>query len=138
MTRMTYAEQLKHPKWQKRRLEILDRAKFRCESCEDSETTLHVHHKRYRKGAMAWEYSDQELIALCEDCHESEHSDSVDVGPGEFRAVVAILATFRSRLDDDELTLRVARATYFENPDPVFEAERARQLSELRRRMANA
>jgi len=72
MSKMTYSEQLKHPKWQKRRLEILNRAGFRCESCEESEKTLHVHHKRYHKGAMAWEYADDELVALCEDCHASE------------------------------------------------------------------
>ena len=70
--KLTYAEQLKHPKWQKRRLEILQRANFRCESCDDAEKTLHVHHKRYRKGAMAWEYEDSELTALCEDCHANE------------------------------------------------------------------
>jgi hypothetical protein len=72
MSRMTYTEQLKHPKWQKRRLEILNRANFKCESCDDAEKTLHVHHKRYRKGAMAWEYDDSELTALCEDCHANE------------------------------------------------------------------
>ncbi len=69
---MTYAEQLKHPNWQRRRLEILQRAEFRCESCADADTTLHVHHKIYRKGSKAWEYSDSELEALCERCHEAE------------------------------------------------------------------
>lgn len=70
--KMTYAEQLKHPKWQKRRLEILNRARFECENCGDKDNTLHVHHRIYRKSAMAWDYSDEELAALCEACHEAE------------------------------------------------------------------
>jgi 5-methylcytosine-specific restriction endonuclease McrA len=73
MSKMTYSEQLKHPKWQKRRLEILDRAGFSCEGCGDKDKTLHVHHKIYHKGAMAWEYEDRELVAFCESCHGEWH-----------------------------------------------------------------
>jgi broad specificity phosphatase PhoE len=69
----TYSERLKDPRWQRRRLEILQRADFSCEKCEAKDKTLHVHHKLYRKGAMPWEYADHELISLCEDCHESWH-----------------------------------------------------------------
>jgi hypothetical protein len=71
---ISYSERLKSPHWQRRRLEILSRANFRCEMCESTEKTLHVHHKLYRKGAMPWEYEDHELQALCADCHENtEH-----------------------------------------------------------------
>lgn len=70
---ITYAERLKDPRWQRKRLERLQIAEFRCESCEDETKTLHVHHKFYRKGAMPWEYTDQELEVLCEDCHEAIH-----------------------------------------------------------------
>jgi hypothetical protein len=69
----SYYEQLKHPKWQARRLEVLNRAGFTCEACGDQETTLHVHHILYRKGAAPWEYADHELQALCENCHASWH-----------------------------------------------------------------
>jgi hypothetical protein len=69
----TYSERLKDPRWQRRRLEILQRSDFSCERCEATDKTLHVHHKLYRKGAMPWEYADHELHALCEDCHEEEH-----------------------------------------------------------------
>lgn len=78
---MNYLEQLKHPKWQRRRLEILQRADFRCESCNADDKTLHVHHKRYRAGAMAWEYGDDDLIALCEPCHQKQHG--VQPAPSE-------------------------------------------------------
>lgn len=65
-----YQKLLRHPLWQRRRLEILELADFTCQICASTEKTLHVDHKLYRKGAKPWEYSDEELEALCEDCHE--------------------------------------------------------------------
>lgn len=65
----TYYELLKHPKWQKKRLEILEAAGFECECCGGKEKTLHVHHKYYQKGLKPWEYPDDSLQCLCEDCH---------------------------------------------------------------------
>lgn len=64
---MTYAEKLKSPKWQKRRLEILNRDKFKCKKCGDTETTLHVHHLSYH--GEPWEAPSDELDTLCEHCH---------------------------------------------------------------------
>jgi len=64
-----YLESLKNPKWQKKRLKILEKANFECTSCGDKEKTLHVHHSYYLKGKKAWEYPDNSLHALCEDCH---------------------------------------------------------------------
>lgn len=69
---MTYAEQLKDPRWQRRRLEVLNQANFECTCCGNKEKTLHVHHKIYRKGHKVWEYPDAELEVLCEDCHLNE------------------------------------------------------------------
>lgn len=79
MAKMTWFEQLKHPKWQKRRLEVLERFGWRCGECDADERTLHVHHKRYVKGRMAWEYEDHELEALCDECHKSEHEIRSDI-----------------------------------------------------------
>ena len=73
MAKMTYSEQLKHPNWQRKRLEMLSDANFECTNCGEKEKTLHVHHKQYIKGRMAWEYENSQLDVLCEDCHESEH-----------------------------------------------------------------
>jgi 5-methylcytosine-specific restriction endonuclease McrA len=88
MSRMTYTEQLKHPKWQKRRLEILSRAEFKCEECQDEENTLHVHHLLYRKGAVAWDYSDDELRALCESCHAEWH-----LAEAQLKSLLPLLST---------------------------------------------
>lgn len=76
MGNLTYSEQLKHPNWQRKRLEMLSEADFTCQSCFSKEQTLHVHHKQYFKGRKAWEYSNDELAVLCEVCHEGEHESS--------------------------------------------------------------
>lgn len=73
MTKMTYAEQLKHPNWQRKRLEMLELAEWECSECGCSDRTLHVHHKQYFKGRMAWEYESYELAVLCDECHKDEH-----------------------------------------------------------------
>lgn len=65
----SYGELLRDPRWQQRRLKTLERAGWMCEECGNSERTLHVHHKLYRKGAAPWEYTDAELKCLCEHCH---------------------------------------------------------------------
>lgn len=71
---MTFAEQLKHPKWQQKRLEVMQRCGFMCINCEDKNTTLHIHHPFYRKGAKLWEYETDELLCLCEKCHQETHA----------------------------------------------------------------
>lgn len=73
-TKPTYREQLLHPNWQRRRLEMLSKHDYTCESCGDKESTLHVHHKRYVKGRLAWEYVDDELSVLCASCHTDQHA----------------------------------------------------------------
>jgi hypothetical protein len=72
MSKKTYLEKLKEPRWQKKRLEVFDRSNWECECCGDKEKTLHVHHKAYKKNAEPWEYEEHELACLCEDCHEYE------------------------------------------------------------------
>jgi len=71
-----YTDQLKHPKWQRRRLEIMQRDGFACKRCSADDKTLNVHHKLYHSGAAPWEYADDELVTLCEDCHEAEHKET--------------------------------------------------------------
>lgn len=68
---MTYAEKLKDPRWQKKRLRILERDGFKCLYCSDTDKTLHVHHGYYESGKDPWDYEDDTLHTLCEDCHVS-------------------------------------------------------------------
>lgn len=71
-TKETYREWLKHPNWQRKRLEILERDNFTCVLCGTSEHTLHVHHWRYIWGRKPWEYAAEDLATLCEECHGME------------------------------------------------------------------
>lgn len=65
----TYAEKLKDPRWQRKRLEIMQRDEFACTHCGDVGSTLNVHHLYYKKGRDPWEYDDEVLITVCESCH---------------------------------------------------------------------
>ena len=76
---MTYADQLKSPKWQKKRLEILERDNFSCTSCGGKEKQLHVHHGYYEKNILLWDYIDETLHTLCDDCHELAHEELLEV-----------------------------------------------------------
>ena len=70
---MKYSDKLKDPRWQKKRLEILEERKWLCESCGDGKKTLHVHHKYYDYDKDPWDYQSQAYSVLCEECHEDEH-----------------------------------------------------------------
>jgi hypothetical protein len=69
MAKLSYAEKLKDPRWQKKRLEIMQRDKWTCQLCGDSRQVLHVHHKEYINGREPWEYDNTQLVTVCETCH---------------------------------------------------------------------
>lgn len=75
MSKKSYYEKLKDPRWQKKRLRILERAGWRCQECYDDTATLHVHHGFYGKAFEPddsfepWDHPDDTLWALCENCH---------------------------------------------------------------------
>jgi hypothetical protein len=70
---MTYAEKLKDPRWQKKRLEVLNEAGFTCENCGDGKEELSVHHRYYKKGADPWEYDMDDYVVMCKKCHSRLH-----------------------------------------------------------------
>lgn len=70
----TYSELLKDPRWQRKRLEILQRDNFTCQDCQDSSSPLHVHHRYYVARREPWNYPNSALVTLCNDCHELEES----------------------------------------------------------------
>lgn len=71
----TYSEKLKHPKWQKKRLQVLNRDKFTCQECGDKESTLHVHHIAYHTNP--WDTPLNLLITLCANCHKQEEENLI-------------------------------------------------------------
>lgn len=65
-----YAEKLKDPRWQRRRLEIFTRDGWICRRCKNGEDPLVVHHLCYFPKTEPWEYDGKYLLTLCESCHE--------------------------------------------------------------------
>jgi len=55
-------------------LKILERDDFACQYCGDTEKTLHVHHKIYFTNYNPWDYEDNILMTLCDDCHRDVHT----------------------------------------------------------------
>ena len=91
--RSAYAEKLLDPRWQKMRLQILERDKCACQICFDAQNTLHVHHRFYERGKEPWEYADSALVTLCADCHENETN---------------------LRKEEEDLLLKALRHSFFE------------------------
>ena len=69
-----YWELLRHPNWQRKRLEVMQRDNFLCQQCGSADKTLNVHHTYYTKGAMPWEYPIESLRTFCEECHSGYHA----------------------------------------------------------------
>ena len=65
----TYAEKYRHPNWQRKRLEIMNRENFTCEACGATDKPLQVHHGYYERGKDPWDYQDETLHCFCVDCH---------------------------------------------------------------------
>lgn len=76
---MEFNKQYKSPKWQKKRLEILERDEYTCQSCGEDEKTLHVHHYFYMKDLMLWEYDEKYLVTFCDYCHDEWHKISNEI-----------------------------------------------------------
>jgi 5-methylcytosine-specific restriction endonuclease McrA len=69
---MTYYEKLKDPRWQKKRLEVMERDEFTCQLCTKTDVTLNVHHKSYIYGNDPWDYELDNFVTYCEKCHSLE------------------------------------------------------------------
>lgn len=84
----TYHEKLKDPRWQRKRLEVMERANFTCQKCHDSKRTLNVHHLYYMSKRDPWEYPSFALQCLCEECHNENHLVEKKSGISAFESVM--------------------------------------------------
>ena len=95
-----YQEYLRSPEWQRKRQAVLNRVEFNsivitlpghpmkpiCERVECSNVAEHVHHWNYgrvgkeRIGMDATESEENDLIALCAECHISLHGQEKVIG----------------------------------------------------------
>lgn len=73
----TYPDLLKDPRWQKKRLRIFERDNWKCQGCGREDLTLVIHHLYYLSHDIPpWDYPDEALQTLCEECHEERRSRS--------------------------------------------------------------
>jgi len=84
MSTTPYTAKLKDPRWQKKRLDILNLANWRCEDCRRGDRQLEVHHCAYVPRTEPWEYDAALLMCLCGECHEfrQQREDSLRVNLG--------------------------------------------------------
>jgi len=70
-----YSELLKDPRWQKKRLQVMERDDFSCQKCFDKDNMLVIHHLFYLRSEYhnPWDYPGFALVTLCQDCHNEEH-----------------------------------------------------------------
>lgn len=116
----TYDQLLRDPRWQRKRLEIMERDRFTCRHCERTDLTLNVHHTYYLKGMMPWEYPSGSLYTFCEPCHKRETKEATMWDwklAGSFRRMGATNATierFVLIFEDLEMEYGFGRLPLFE------------------------
>jgi len=70
MNKSAYRQYLESGEWQERRQAAMIRADGYCERC--GKEAVHVHHLSYDNLGCE---DDDDLIALCEECHRLEHEE---------------------------------------------------------------
>ena len=73
-----YYDDLNDERWKRKREKILKIHSYRC-PC-GSRKNLQIHHKYYNRypdgsWARAWDYPDNALMVLCDDCHKKYHKN---------------------------------------------------------------
>jgi hypothetical protein len=106
---MTYSEKLKDPRWQEKRLEILERDDYTCYMCEDEANN--VHHLRYY--GEPWEVDNEDLISLCYECHTKWHANEQykkllinklsKFHPSIYKDIIVLLETIEEMLPKTDL-----------------------------------
>jgi hypothetical protein len=103
MSKQTYYEKLRDPRWQRKRLEIMERDNFTCMSCGNKEKTLNVHHKTYRKNADPWDYPDENFVTYCKYCHEEMHMHFDEIKMSVKDSYAAMILSCLASCDHDAL-----------------------------------
>lgn len=98
-----YWQLLQDPRWQKKRLEILERDKWTCQHCGSTDKPLHVHHWYYlsfQADRKPWEYPGLALVTLCVDCHKAEDNRGEELN--RFESVVGYVVGCLGGLENAE------------------------------------
>jgi hypothetical protein len=122
MSKPTYYELLKDPRWQKKRLEIMEASGWQCVNCGTKNDSLNVHHGAYLKGLKPWEYPNRMLHCLCDECHTNA------------QAMMECLKAEIGAMNFDYLELLEAIAAAHNNTDPekiAWHEDRARTAFQI-------
>ena len=109
-----YSQKLRDPRWQKKRLEVMEKANWKCERCNASDKELQVHHGFYEFGREPWDYETCALWCLCKPCHDTVTDLKKEmlryfglVLPSDYGLVVRFTKTL-SMLGESERTQRIS------------------------------
>lgn len=69
---MPYDKQLNDKRWDAFRKFVFAVRGKKCEMC-GSTHILQIHHPKYKNGRLAWEYTCNEVVVLCKECHSKVH-----------------------------------------------------------------
>jgi hypothetical protein len=122
----SYSSKLKDPRWQKKRLKILERDNFTCQDCRSADSELHVHHLVYMARRDPWDYGDDLLRTLCESCHarrQEVEQDFKQVAPSfstpALRSVTCALNAMLGFMDEDAIVSLLLKETARFFPEDV-------------------
>ena len=107
-----------HPKWQKKRLEIMQRDGFKCQHCGEEDNTLVVHHRYYIKDRDIWDYDNTSLVTLCKSCHDEVHIKSEDENWGDYHPKYEML---NCNVDYEDIHLALTLYKFAQSPKNIRE-----------------
>ena len=68
-----YEHLLKDERWKLFRLRVMSERGRSCEYCGSTET-IQIHHTKYVKGRLPWEYDIKDMRVVCKRCHQRIHN----------------------------------------------------------------
>jgi hypothetical protein len=119
---MEYWQLLKSPLWQQKRLEMLEEAAWGCENCGEKQSELHVHHKQYFKGRNPWEYENDQLQVLCNECHKVQHQSIQNIKEIISFSDVNEIYNLLIGYSDLSIFKRTTKYDEYKNYDPQFQS----------------
>ena len=88
---MTYSQKLRDIRWQRKRLKILERDGWKCQSCGSSDKNIQVHLLHYAK-LDPWDYPDNACQTLCDECKQ-ERWKIIDAAVERLRVDIRFVPT---------------------------------------------
>ena len=118
-----YADKLKSPLWQKKRLEIFNLHNFKCEKCGEETKELHVHHRFYLKGREPREYDNDVFQVLCRNCHKKEHDEKTEIIgkiPEEYLQIIDSIEKIKNKDGMAIFSIKTFLSYILEKPERTY------------------